>query len=151
MQRRSLVETRHSWTEGAGEKKGGRMSLRAQCSLDAENPGTWFLLLFLPLSSFIWGFGQKIPHWLASPAHGIVIKVKEPCSDSYWTLHELSVKDQTTERNLWAGHFIELLSCSPYVGCLSCVVCKMKLRNMNSLCILLAQVALLRVLLHCIM
>lgn len=93
-----------SWTEGTGERKGGRMSLRALCSLDTENPGTWFLLLFLPLISLIWGFGQQIPHWLASPAQGLVIKAKERCSESYWTLLALSVKDQTIERNLWAGH-----------------------------------------------
>lgn len=93
-----MVET----PEQKGQVKGrvGRMSLRALCSLDTESPGTWFLLLFLLLSSFIWGFGQQIPHWVACPAQSLVIKAKELCSDSYWILVALSVKDQTIERNL---------------------------------------------------
>lgn len=103
MQRRPLVETPEQ--KGQVKERVGRMSLRVLCSLDTENPSTWFLLLFLSLSSLIWGFGQQIPHWLASLAQGLVIKAKEPCSDSYWTLPAVSVKDQTLERNLWAGHF----------------------------------------------
>lgn len=98
MQRILLVET----PEQKGQVKGGvgRMSLRALCSLDIESPVTWFLLLFLPLSSLIGGFGQQKPHWLACPAQGLVIRAKELCRDSYWSLLALSVKDQTIERNL---------------------------------------------------
>lgn len=93
-----MVET----PEQKGQVKGevGRMSLRALCSLDTESPGTWFLPLFLPLSSLIRGFGQQIPHCLACPAQGLMIRAKELCRDSYWTLLALSVKDQTIEKNL---------------------------------------------------
>lgn len=122
MQRRPLVETRQSWTEEAGERKGGRMSLRARCCLDTENPGTRFQLLFLPLSSLIWGFGQQNTTLTRLSAQGLVTKAKELCSDSYWTLFALSVKDQTTERTLWAGHFcrVTLLFslCGMFVMCL---------------------------------